>query len=368
MHNDFADWYRICTTGTETNLTGDLLAKRWEAIEKVANDCDGNALDLVRITLQRPGVTPGYLDKFKNPFKEVDTTFQMSGNDLEISVLAGSALCQILSTGAEEADEAAIGMLCGASIARGSSSAGPFIARAGAYLDGRLHHLRKPAVVPQPSLPTKKLRQHFDAVATKLNENQPAQTSEAAKQMFEVLLQAMTTANEAAVAAIDELKTQSRFRREETDVLWWLTAGISRDTAVNFKKLKAAAASIIAGKELADLVSPPGILPAKSILQSVIPPAAGKSPGKISIREAVNSTDTQWRQSVVGSVQIDKIVDLCPLLAAVKYSLTTDEADGWALSYKKAYGVDADTSLRPLDLSHMIYRECLLARIEAGEQ
>ncbi len=52
-----------------------------------------------------------FLGKFKAAFKEADATFQMSGNDLELSVLAGSALCWIFSQEADEADEASLARL-----------------------------------------------------------------------------------------------------------------------------------------------------------------------------------------------------------------------------------------------------------------
>ena len=54
MHDDFSDWYRPCTSGTEINLTGDLLAKRWEGVEKIAKNHGQEVLDMVRVALGRP--------------------------------------------------------------------------------------------------------------------------------------------------------------------------------------------------------------------------------------------------------------------------------------------------------------------------
>ena len=238
MHNDFADWYRICTTGTEKNLTDDLLVKRWQGVEKVTNDVGQESLELVRVTMGRPGVSAVFLAKLKTAFKEADATFQMSGNDLELSVLAGSALCQLFTEEADEADEAALGLLCAISVAKGPSWIEPFVSKAHDYLDRRLRDLRKPTEIQQPQLPTKKIKQQFEAFAARLAENQPAQISEATKQMYEALIEAMSTVTEAAAAAIDKLDKQSSLRRQETDVLWWLTAGISRDMGMTFKQLR----------------------------------------------------------------------------------------------------------------------------------
>lgn len=368
MHDDFSDWYRPCTTGTENNLTGDLLVKRWEGIEKLAINPGHDVLNIVRIALGKFSVPAVFLGKFKAAFKDVDVTFQMSGNNLELSLLAGSTLCWIFDQKYDEADEASLAILTAVSVLEGPAWSGPFTSHAAAYLDQRLRELRKPADVQFPQLPVEKLTQQFASFAGKLGENQPPRSSEAAKQLGEALLQAMIATDNKIAMAIDHLERQSALRREETDVLWWLLASVSRDLDETFKQLKTPAASIVAGKELADLVSPPGILPAKSILQSIIPVASGKSAKKpIPIHSAVNATSAAWRQGVVGTLEIDLVADLCPLLAAVKHSLMTDDPDGWTAAYKKAYGIDPNTAVQPVDLAHEIHRECLLARLAARE-
>ncbi len=367
MHDDFADWYRPCTSGTEGNLTGDLLVKRWQGVEKIAASPGHDVLDLARLALARNGVPAPFLSKFRAAFKEADPTFQMSGNDLELGVLAGSTLCQIFAEVADEADEASLALLCASGITKGPDWSEPFVSHASAYMDNRLRNIRAVRRVHVPQLATKKLKQQFDLFATKLAESNPSNTSEAAKQLSDAWLQAMTAATETAAAAIGELDRQSDLRREETDVLWWMTAGVSRDLGDTFRQLKTAAASVVAGKELADLVSPPGVLPAKSILHSIITPATGRDAGKpIPINAAVNASTAEWRGRLVKGTVIERIEDLCPLLAALKKSLTTDEADGWMPAYKKAYGVDPKTALAPVDLAHQVYRECLLARIAAA--
>jgi len=74
MHVDFADWYRICTTGTETNLTADLLTHRWAGVEKLADDPNG--LEIVRIALGQIHSDEEYIGKFRAAFKEADPTFR----------------------------------------------------------------------------------------------------------------------------------------------------------------------------------------------------------------------------------------------------------------------------------------------------
>src|SRR5215813_6245809 len=141
MHDDFADWYRICTTGTETNLTGELLAYRWQGIEKLAER--PRTLELVRATLQRPSADGEYLGSFRAAFKEADATFRMTGNDLEISVLAGSLLSEVFHRQAPEADLGSLGLSCGVGVGMSRLHwVDPFVRNAEAYLDRRLRTLR----------------------------------------------------------------------------------------------------------------------------------------------------------------------------------------------------------------------------------
>lgn len=366
MHDDFSDWYRPCAAGTEINLTGDLLAKRWQGVEKAANNPGHEVLDMVRVALGRLGGSAAFLGKFRAVFKEADATFQMSGNDLELGMLAGSTLCWIFDQEGDEADEASLALLSAVSIAEGPEWIEPFVSHATAYLDGRLREIRKAAAILAPHFSAKRSKAPFDLFVAKLAENNLPQASEPAKQMGETILQAFTAITDAAALAISELGRQSDLRRQETDVLWWLTARVSRDLGQSFKQLKTPAASIVAGKELADLVKPPGILPAKSILQSIIQPAIGRATGKpLALHTAVNATTAEWREGLIKAVKIDWIADLCPVLAAVRHSLTTEEANGWTSAYKKAYGADPKTALQPVDLAHAIHRECLLARLAA---
>ncbi|MDB5385570.1 MAG: hypothetical protein JWM11_1216 [Planctomycetaceae bacterium] len=362
MHVDFADWYRPCTTGTEKNLTEELLTARWKGIDKLTNG--PKVLELVRTILQRPSTDAAYLARFKMAFKEGDATFQMSGNHLELSVLAGSLLSEILAKETECADQAALGLVCMVGIAASKPDwIGPFIRNAQIYLDLRLRNLRKPSVVAIPEFEVAPLKSQIDTFVSKLAENQPAQCSEAAKSLLDLLIMNLSTATVAAAGAFTELQRQSILRKEETDVLSWLTSAVSRDVRMTFVDLKPPAASLIAGKELADLVGTPGILPARSILQGIIPPIKSKAAEKmVTILASVNATDRAWRQEVVQKPGLNAVADLCPVLGALQASLTTDETDGWVGGYRKSYGIDPNAALDPTDLSFQMHRECLLVK------
>lgn len=366
MHVDFADWYRPCTTGTEIRLTEELLEKRWLGIAKLAEESAGHALQFVRIALQKPSVSPDILCELRSTFKEADTTFQMSGNELELSILAGAIAIQIMEKVSDEADLTALGMICATALMPSTLPwATPFMTRAESYLDERLGTVRKADDIRRLQFPHEKLKPLIDVYIGRIAENASVPTSEAARALMETLMQVLSSTTELASEAIAELERQSRLRREETDILWWMHTGVSRDLGISFKNLKTLAASIVAGKELACLVHPPGVLPARTLLLGLIPPLTGKGAarGSIGLIDSVNATDRQWRQSVVEELDIDHLSDLVPALTAIKQSLTTDGADEWTAAYKKAIGLKVDPQFHPADLGLQVHRECLLAEL-----
>jgi hypothetical protein len=369
MHPDFADWYRVCTTGTEGGLTNALLDQRWAGIKKVVGDAEGHELDLVRLGLQRPAADAAFLTKFKAAFKEADSTFPMSGNDFELSILAGSAIGQLFTEGGNEADTAALALLCAVEFSeKGEPWSVPFVSGGRAYLEARLQGLRQPLKINRPAFYSKNIKSQFETLTARFAEHQLGSTFEAAKQLCATLMQVLSDANKALSSALGELERQSDLRREETDILWWLSAGISRDLGVTFASLGPHAACVVAGKELADLVRPPGVLPAKSLLQHAIAATTNAVVDKpIALHTAVNASPADWRKKVIDQIPLDRVADLCPVLAAVKYSLSTDEPDGWLPAYKKATKIEPAMAVRPVSLAFQMHRECLLSRLTAEE-
>ncbi len=362
MHENFADWYRPCTTGTETGITEDLLQKRWAGVEKLAVKSAELSLHFVRIILQKRTVPQEVLGKFRTAFKEADATFQMSGNELELSVLAGAVACQIMTEESDEADTVALGLVC-ASLVNPELSpwSQPFTSFAHSYLDERLLNVRDSGAASRQRFAASTLKTQAETFVTRITENSPAPTSEAAKELMNSLIQALASTHAMTLNAIAELERQSSLRKEETDILWWMTSGVSRDLGLSFKDLKPLAASIVAGKELAALVSPPGVLPALTLLQKLIPPMTGKNAGKpISVIAAVKATDRKWRESVAADFDAD--LDIFPVLAAIKQSLSTD-GDEWVPAYKKSFGLKSDILLQPADLSLQMHRECILLKL-----
>ena len=136
-----------------------------------------------------------------------------------------------------------------------------------------------------------------------------------AKALFESLSNTLGTITQAAADELAELRKQSELRKEETDVLSWLTAAVSRDAGVTFADLKAPAACLMAGKECGRPRQVALILAARSLLQGIIPPPKGKPADKIvTLVSAVNATDRAWREGVTRYSGVEAVADLCPVL------------------------------------------------------
>lgn len=357
VHPSFADWYRFCTSGAST--PGELLEKRWAGVENLSSCETVGPTDLVRIMLAKK-VATDLIVKFRQPFKEADVGFFMANNDLEVRVLAGSVLCAALASGGTLADQVALALLSATSLGGDPPWCSDFIAVAQEYMAQRLAECRRRPQFMVNTLPARVLKGHFESLATALSGNAPAESSAAAKQIGESLSNLLSNFAVQVGESIKSLKAESELRREESDVLWWMTSRVSRDLSKPFSQLKQLASLVVAGKELADLVSPPGVLPARALLMYVVPPSAGSSAGKhVSISAAVNATAEEWRAKVNEWAAAYDIADLCPILNAISHSLSGGK---WEAAYKKFSGVDASQTFDPIEISLQMHRECLLVK------
>ena len=93
MHRFFANWYSLA----RPEPPSDTLDKRWAGIESY---CEGietkNVFELARLFFARPVRDESSEEKFRQSFKDADSAFLMKDNSLEVQVLAGAAIVNIL--------------------------------------------------------------------------------------------------------------------------------------------------------------------------------------------------------------------------------------------------------------------------------
>lgn len=354
MDKEFADWYQ----SAEITPSSDLLSKRWEGIDKFVSTANAAALlDAIRLFYGLRSKDPQFLARFQEAFKLADVSFPMRGNDHELKILAGSSAVAALSKEKIPlANVAALAMVCGdyRGRRRGERPA-DLVGRARRYLLERSAGLRKASetvAVAVPKLPS-----------IKHQEGSP--DLNATSQGLAALAGAMKTFVDSTTKVLQQLHERVVLQGEESDILWWVFAGYSRDLERPISDLHPAAACLIAAKELADLTAIlPGPASAPAILDRVLHGAVGSRPKKVvTLSKAIQEAPVAWLKGwASGDELISAHGDLCPTLLAAQRSLETPGSDAWVVAVEQITGVSVREKLSAVSLAAQAYDEHRLVR------
>ncbi len=363
MHTDFADWYRIA--GIEPDAA--LLTNRWSGIEKVLATIDGaSVLELVRLYYGRALSDESFLERFRLPFKETDSTFPMRSNDLELKVLAASTLMALLEDRPRELCDLAALCIKSAEF-RGQVKPQvlqDLIASAKRYLRSRSLDVRSIGG-KLPSQRPKKL-----SVETLAQKCTGSELSILVEPMTE-LINGMNSSFEGMASsmqkAMNALHTAQEVQQEELDILWWVFGEYSGDMERKMSQLSVPAACLVAAKELADHTTRlPGVPSAEAFLDKVLRGVRKRLPATVTVKDAVNDVDRKWRESHAGLHPNLPIDAFAPVHRAIVNSLETAGDVEWVPAYETATGLAADRPVAPLALGSQFYDEVILARVVEG--
>lgn len=335
MHKDFAEWYRVA--GIPPN--GDILPKRWAAIEKYEAGRD-QIVSLARLFYRLGKPSEDFLSTFRTAFQTADPAFQMRGNDQELQVLAGAELIDIIERSPMDlADLAAISLVCAAA-----------------------QNLRGAPTVPDiPEIAARYLGKRAIERAHK-GQGDSDSASSPRKTLFDGLSAAGAPLN-GLPAELERLQRELAVVTEESNMLWWLFSEHSHDLKQPWAKSTVPAVALTAGKELAELTRVlPGPVAATAFLDRVIRFAKAKPPSTILVVEAINDATLEWRRSYVELNCPVELEDLAPISYGVKISLTAPENDAWFIAFKSGTGISADSKLVPHILAYQMFLEGLLCR------
>lgn len=360
MYKLFADWYRLA----EITPSGEILQKRWEGVEAFLNSIkdDKVPLELVRVFLALKPKNEEFIGKFRQKFIDADPAFPSRDNDAEVRVLAASALADCLENKRFSNGFTVAQSLCCYSLfgQKKIDAISELIGIASEFLRQESVEARDVEELAKVKIPVK-LDQFFDEI----KKHAPGNAFGAAWPHIEGLFTALRSSLVSSVNVLSKnlelLEANLDVQREENDILWWLYGEYSRDLEKKFLEITKPGVSLILAKELADLtLRLPGPNSSRAFLDKGLSVASVDSKSETSIKEAVNSTDRQWRENYVRDVEFGLVSEFCPIHCALEKSIETDGKDDWVPAFQKSIALDPNNCLSALDVSMQFYLECLL--------
>jgi GTPase-associated system helical domain len=186
-------------------------------------------------------------------------------------------------------------------------------------------------------------------------------------QTWKPLFVGMTTAVNASIkaaafgvnASVDTMSGYMRVVDEELQMLWWLLGERSLDLDLPFDKVDNAMQPLVFARELAvRTVSSPGPVAIAALLAR----SGLKSRGKLPVAVATNAVLAEWATAAIDKLATSPVTT--PIHFAVDKRVEAGAPDAWSAHWSALCGLAADSSLSPLRLAELFYREHLFLRFE----
>lgn len=354
MHKNFGEWYR--TVSIEP--TADLLQKRWAGVNGwvlIIRSDDSALLETVRIFQGFPEKTSR--ERFLAALSKPDPAFPQRNNELEQRVLAGASLleCVLAKQGGLRAAIIA-GTALEASRLRVSEEALPELT--GEVLSG-LHAIAKRERKRNAVDPVVLSPDAEKLLTTTLPNVMNAADHNVLKSHVGSMLQTLHQALQRSERALKSVGRDLRCADEETNILWWLLGGSSRDLNKPWNALKDAA-PLVAAYELADLTDVAlGPQDAAALLERVVLDAVGKSKN-LPIHAYVNAVPEGWAKDRAAKAErAERAFDLTPFSFALSCRSKSDTSS-WQQFFEANSGLKAATTLAPQQAAKLAYVEAVL--------
>jgi hypothetical protein len=349
MHKDFSEWYRIAKIEPKEEW----LTKRWDGVEKISEKIDSDQslkwLELVRIFYLNPAKNKDFMESYSGIFQHFDKAFPMRDNQIELSILSGAAIVNYIQNNTSDtADALALATVC--TDCQGMAPLIPVAEIKGLaqkYLSERSANLQRIEELPTISELETDLIEKLKALPT----NAPGSSytnsiHKPIRDMFNSLVGTLESIEKNFSSTRKVIESRMSFQQEETNILWWVFGGYSRDLEKPMTDFEVPAASLIAGKELADLITNiPGPFSARAFLDKILFPGQHEEQKPVTIKDAVNKTPKKWRERLLQKINIDILKDFCPVLCAVKSSVETDGQDDWLPFFKKSTQISPEKEI-----------------------
>ncbi|PSH02618.1 MAG: hypothetical protein CXZ00_16510 [Acidobacteria bacterium] len=288
MNPSFGEWYRKANIQPRHE---DLLA-RSQAIEVFTKNVDKNTIaELIRCFVGIPARDVTVIARFVEQLLATDTAFPTQNNALELQVLCGAALASVLEHSSHVADTAALLLISAAAPSFRKAPVVPDIVRnAQTYLMARSAAVRK--LDARPNVVGAEHDQLIEAVKAACATNQAVQLQQPLDTMLKGLNDTLNKVASLAEQATRVLERSDNLLLEESNIVWWVFGGHSRDTGKRFSELPPGFAAVLAGKELADITRfIPGPIAAPAYLDKQLDHLSGK---KLKLSDVAVEISTDW--------------------------------------------------------------------------
>lgn len=361
MHKNFAEWYRL----VRIDPNGDVLKNRWAGVDEWSaslHERDDLVLETVRIFRGMPEVTSR--EPFLAVFRKHDPAFPQRNNDLEQQVLAGAALIHVVTRDAEEDEDVRTAVLAGTTLAASRLR----------VVDNSLEEMDREVLAALQELAMlQRRRKGFDStLLTADEETAVLKTIEGIQpevnnlrqsfiSAFQKILKVVQRSEDALADAAHDLRCAD----EETNILWWLEGGCSRDLQKPWSALKDEVALTV-GWELADLTDTAlGPREVAAFLERVVNSTKGKNKDQ-PLNVYVNAVSDDWAKTRTTDLP-ERALDLAPLSLALLLRAKSGTAH-WQQYFENSGGISTMNPLAPEVVAKQAYVEAILLRILAATE
>jgi GTPase-associated system helical domain len=365
MHKNFGEWYRQVSI----HCTDDSLKKRWAGVESWVSTIRDDVDDLFEtIRIFRGLREDTSREPFLEAFRQADTTFAKRDNELEQQVLAGASLVHCV--GAREEDDLEGSVWTAVLAATALEASGLHVVELNKTLDEQAREVRadlhtiareqRRRRAFKSTLLTSKEEDYFKKViATDVADHNQLRAS--FEKAFQTLLNALTRSESALEAASHGLRCAD----EETNILWWIAGGSSRDLDKPWSALKDAA-PLVAAWELADLTDVAlGPQDAAAILERALQVAKGSKSKDQALHVYVNAVPDDLAKVYVAKADA-RAFDLAPLSLALSKRVEGNSTTWQQFIESVSGGLKPSATLAPERVARQAYIEAMLFRTLAA--
>ena len=356
LHGEFTRWYTTVSLGDDRTRRN----ARWEGINGLARGAERNMVEgLLRLAFHsRHTPSADVLRAVREAFRATDETFEMSGNDRELRILAGACLAVVMEMGDSVGAIAAL-----------SATTSGFGGARRPNLPMDLVALGETAIARQGDAVRCRPSLDIDSNVRKNLYPRGSEKKISEEQTFDRVEETIGLLEKNASAVLAQLaETQSRaiesigkFLRvqdEELQMLWWLTSQRSSQLDCAFHAIPVDAQPLVLGNELARHTE---FLPGPPSVTGILCRAGLSEHKSVRIADAVNAADPEWLQGLVLDVEPSFVTT--PLHGAINRQLETGPGEAWVPGWAASTGVDPDYSCSVLELGTLFYRERLLCSL-----